>query len=413
MPEHRNSSTTFTREIKFRKNLESGDISYYNNLDITVRLDRMIKYMLAESSKDNKGLILDTTFDSELKSPYADFYNDIIVSVSAKTSTGTIVTKERKPVKFKIGDGSKKYLDFFKKLFNINQTVISSDPLVSLPPSDYLEIEKTNKTSRNISPLVLNLSSYDNRALSGFNENREFSNNLVPGCGRGGLIIYPRILGYLINITDNNRNKGIKPDKINNINRLESDKRLFYRVTDIEDKTFLYDDIDGIIPVTAIDNGTFNVFTGNANILDNADVSTSIFGMSKIDLNHSFQNQYLKLFNRELIKEEIQMLGYFMIINAATKNFTNKTFPLFKIEKKIYNNGVLTPVVYSTVDPIYLQIKTDNPDDKPANLKIQLKIDVESEITNGTLKGPSPLDDLKSLNLSGGTYSSESFIIYN
>ena len=407
--------TVFTREIKFKKNLESGDINYYNNLNITVRLDRMINYMMAESSIDNKGLTPDINFNDKLKTPYANFYNDIIVEVSAKTSTGTIVRRERKPIKFRVGDGSKKYLDYFKKFFNINQVVISMDPLISKPPSDYLEIEQVNKSNRNISPLVLCLSSYDNRAFSGFNENRDFSNDLVPGCGRGGVIVYPRIFGYLINITDSNiRNKGILFSKINNVNKLNTDQRLFFKVTDIEGQTFNYNEVDGIIPCVGIDNGgDFKIFTANQSILDNSDITTSLLGMSNIDRDHSFQNQYLKLFNRELIKEEVQQLGHFITSNEGTKSFANSSFPLFKIEKEIYNNGVLTPVVYSLTDPIYLEAKTDNSDDKPAQLVINFKIDLETEITGSTLTGNPPLDNLKNLILTGKTYSSQNFIIYN
>ena len=409
--------TVFTREIKFKKNLESGDVNYYNNLNITVRLDRMINYMMAESSIDNKGLIPNINFNDKLKTPYANFYNDIIVEVSAKTSTGTIVRKERKPIKFKVGDGSKKYLDYFKKFFNISQVVISSDPLISKPPSDYLEIEQINKLNRNTSPLVLCLSSYDNRAFSGFNENREFSNDLVPGCGRGGIIIYPRIFGYLINIIDNTtiRNKGILFSKINNVNKLNTDQRLFFKVTDIEGQTFNYDEIDGIIPCVGIDNNSddFKIFTTNQSVLDNSDITTSLLGMSNIDRDHSFQNQYLKLFNRELIKEEIQQLGHFILNNEGTKSFASSSFPLFKIEKEIYNNGVLTPVVYSTIDPLYLEAKTDSSDDKPAQLIVNIKIDLETEITGSTLTGSPPLDNLKNLILTGGTYSSQNFIIYN
>ncbi len=408
MAEH----TTFAREIKFKKNLESGDINYYNNLNITVRLDRMINYMMAESSKDNRGLLSDIDFDDKLKTPYANFYNDIVVVVSAKTSTGTIVTKERKPVKFKIGNGSQKYLDYFKKFFNINQVVISSDPLILAPPSDYLEIEKINKRQTNTSPLVLSLCSYDNRALSGFNENRQFSNDLVAGAGKGGIVIYPRVFGYLINITDSIRNKGIPYSKINNVNKLNTDQRLFFKITDIEGQTFSYDETDGIIPSIAIDNGDFRVFTSNQTILDD-NTTTSLLGMSNIDKDHSFQNQYLKLFNRELIKEEVQQLGHFITNNEGTKSFANGSFPLFKIEKEIRVNGTLTPVVYSTVDPIYLEVKTDNSDDKPGQLIINFKIDLETEITGGTLNGPLPLDNLKDLILTGGTYNSQNFVVYN
>lgn len=400
----------FEREIKFKKNLESGDINYYNNLNITVRLDRMINYMMAESSKDNKGLLSDSIFNDKLKSPFANFYNDVVVVVSAKTSTGTIVTKERKPITFKIGNGSQKYLDFFKKFFNINQNVISIDPLISEPPSDFPEIEKRDKSLTNTSPLVLCLSSYDNRAFSGFNENREFSNDLIPGCGRGGVIIYPRVFGYLINITDTNlKSKGIKPSKINNINRLESDNRLFFKITDIEDKTFNYDDIDGIIPCIGIDNGNLRVFTINKNILDNND-NTSLLGMSKIDKDHAFQNQYLKLFNRELIKEEIQQLAHFVLNNEGTKNFASKSFPLFKIEKEVRVSGILKSAIYTTIDPIYLEVKTDNPDEKPGQLIINFKMDFETEISDETL---SNMDDLKNLDLSSGGYSSQNFVIYN
>lgn len=400
---------THISEVKFRKNLESGDKSYYNNLNLTVRLDRMIKYMMAESSVDNRGLLPDINFDDKLKSPFADFYNDIIVVTTAETNNGKIVTSERKPVKFKIGDGSKKYLDYFKKFFNINQTVMSSNPLISPPPSDYLEIEKVNKTQINTSPLVLCLSSYDNRALSGFNENREFSNNLIEGAGRGGMIIYPRTFGYLINISDTNKTKGIRPDKINNVTTLITDERLFYKVTDIEGKTFSYDDTDGIIPSVLIDNGELRVFTGNESVLN---TSQLIFGMSEIDKEHSFQNQYLKLFNRELIKEEVQSLGYFILNNDGIKNFTNNSFPLFKIEKEVYVGSTLTPVVYSTTDPLYLEVKTDNQDDKHGQLIVNFKIDFEREITGSTLTGNPPLDNLKNLNLSNGSYVSESFVVY-
>ena len=402
----------YNSEVKFRKNLESGDKSYYNNLNVTVRLDRMIKYMMAESSVDNRGLLPDIIFDDKLKTPYADFYNDIIVVITAETSSGNIVTQERKPVKFKIGDGSQKYLDYFKKFFNINQIVMSSNPLFSPPSSDYLEIEKINKTQKNTSPLVLTLSSYDNRSLSGFNENREFSTDLIEGSGRGGVIIYPRSFGYLINITDSNKSKGIKPDKINNVNRLITDERLFYKITDIEGKTFLYNDQDGIIPSVLIDNGDLRVFTSNEDILKNSDITTSIFGMSDIDNDHSFQNQYLKVFNRELIKEEIQQLGNFITSNEGTKSFTNNSFPLFKIEKEVYVGSTLTPIIYSMIDPLYLEAKTDNPDDKPGQLIVNFKMDFETEITGGTITGNPPLDNLKNLNLSNGSYVSESFVIY-
>ena len=258
----------------------------------------------------------------------------------------------------------------------------------------------------------MTLSSYDNRSLSGFNENREFSTDLIEGSGRGGVIIYPRSFGYLINITDSNKSKGIKPDKINNVNRLITDERLFYKITDIEGKTFLYNDQDGIIPSVLIDNGDLRVFTSNEDILKNSDITTSIFGMSDIDNDHSFQNQYLKVFNRELIKEEIQQLGNFITSNEGTKSFTNNSFPLFKIEKEVYVGSTLTPIIYSMIDPLYLEAKTDNPDDKPGQLIVNFKMDFETEITGGTITGNPPLDNLKNLNLSNGSYVSESFVIY-
>ncbi|PCI27754.1 hypothetical protein COB55_05095 [Candidatus Wolfebacteria bacterium] len=406
-------SVTITKEIKFRKNLESNDSEYYNSLDITVRLDRMINYMLAESSVDKKGIVQDISFDTNLKTPYADFYNDIVVVTSAKTTSGTEVTTEKVPVIFKIGDGSKKNLDRFKSFFNVNQVVISSDPLISPPPSDYLEIEKVSKLDTNISPLVLSLSSFDNRSMSGFNENRLFSNDLVPGSGRGGLVISPRVSGYLINITDDLRSKGISYTKINNVDKLSTDERLFFRVTDIEGSTFEYVDQDGIVPSVLIDNGDMRVFTSNEIVLDNSDISTGLIGMSQTNPDQSFQNQYLKLYDRELIKEEVQMMGNFISNNEGTKSFLNKDFPLFKIEKSSFLRGVDTPLVYSTIDPIYLEVKTDDPSIRVGTLKINLKMDLENEITDEDLLGPQPLDNLKDLKLTGGTYVSSSFVVYN
>lgn len=217
------------------------------------------------------------------------------------------------------------------------------------------------------------------------------------------------------------RTKGIKPSFINEkinqrrrqgefqqLNQVD-DSRLFFRVTDIEGKTFSYEEDNGIMPVAAIDSNSFKVFelTDIGQLLQ-----SQLVQQPQPNLPKAFQNQYLRMFNRELVKEEVQMVGRFIEINEGTKSYTNNSYPLFKIEKDAVVGGVRTPVVYKTIDPIYIEAKTEDPFEKPAQLIINFKMDVESEVTGGTLNGPQPLNNLKDLNLSSGSYINESFVVY-
>jgi len=88
---------TETKKIKFKKNddhIKSGDTSFYHNLDITVELDKMIKYLLAKSSKNNIGVEISNIFDNDLKSPFADFWSEVFVHLERSDGTSEIIRKE-------------------------------------------------------------------------------------------------------------------------------------------------------------------------------------------------------------------------------------------------------------------------------------------------------------------------------
>ena len=375
-----------TRKIKFKKNedyINSGDTSYYQNLNVTVRLDRMIKYLLLESSEGRQS---GSTYNEQIKSPYADFYSEIAVIVSSNTSN--LETIERKEIKFKIGDNVDSDTDYFKRLFNINQTVLNN-PASGINKYPQSEIN----TSEYPSPFVLSLSSY----LSGETLN-------LGGSGKGGLIVYPRSLGYILENLNINRNSTATFPVINNTKK-------FYRDIDIENVNINFLGLNNnskIIPAAVVDTGFdgIRVYEARSDILQDPIelMGNEIQGPDEIE--KRWRNHYLRFYKRGLIQEEIKLLGNF-IKNNSNSNTTNRLFDI------IYSSDTTTPINYLSKKPLILVAKTNDNRDEISVLKIKFDLDVKNGIVNNQILQANPLGDLHNWSGLTSTELSEPFIVYD
>ncbi len=382
----RKKAELFTRRIKFKKNedyINSGDTSYYQNLNCTIRLDRMIKYLLLESSEGRQS---GSTYNEQIKSPYADFYSEIAVILSSNTTN--VETIERKEIEFKIGEGIIEDTNYFKRLFNINQTIMD-DPAAGINKYPISEVN----TSEYPSPFVLTLSSY----LSGETLN-------LGGSGKGGTIIYPRSLGYVVENLNINRNSTAVFPIISNTKK-------FYRDIDLDNKGFTFigtNNNSKIIPAAAVDTGFdgIKVYEGRSDILQDPTelIGNEIQGPNEIE--KRWRNHYLRFYKRELIQEEIKLLGRF-IKNNSNPNTTNRLFDI------IYSSDTTTPINYLSRKPLILIAKTNDNQDEQGTLRVKFDLDVKNGINNNQILKSDPLGDLHNWSGLTSTELTDPFIVYD
>ena len=401
---------TETRKIKFKKNddyIKSGDTTFYHNLDITIKLDRMIKYMLAESSEGKKGKVIDNKFDNNLKSPFADFWSEVFVHIEKSDNSSDII---RKKIEFIPDSGSYDEIIRFSRFFNINQLIDSKDNRII---NDNKILEKKDEDVFR-SPFVLCLSSYDNE-LNKFSN--EFSSDLITGAGPGGILIQPESYGYYSNIHSNSSSN-------ENIN-----SKTYFRISDIE-KEFdfqqkdIKDNINNayIVPAALIgrqfnNTSQFNVeqIRINENVLlgfvKGTELTTSktinnIMEESLINKDKAFNNQYLKLFNRQLVKSRIDYLQHFVEYYLTN---TDKNLNLFT---ELNTNHYISK-------PIVLKPKTDSSFDIGGRISIKFELDIRNAVSNSYVGGLSKYGTTSLSNWkldtsdSGESYVSESFVVYN
>ena len=371
-----------TRKIKFKKNedyINSGDTSYYQQLNCTVKLDRMIKYLLLESSEGRQS---GSTYDEQIKSPFADFYSEIAIIVSSNTTN--LETIERKEIEFKIGEGITSDTEYFKRFFNINQTILNN-PAVNI--NKYLST--SFDFSDYPSPFVIALSSY----LSG-------ETLSLGGAGKGGLIIYPRSLGYVgQNLQDIDVFSTATFPIISNIKK-------FYRNTDLENVDF---NISGgvIIPAASVDTGFDGpkIFEARSEILQDPEELMGDEIQNPDEIEKRWRNHYLRFYKRDLIQEEIKLLGNFIKHNSNPNN-TNRLFNI------VYSGNGTTPINYLSRKPLTLIAKTDNINDEIGILKINFDLDVSNALNNNQILSSNPLGDLHNWSGLTSTELSLPFITY-
>lgn len=372
----------FTRKIKFKKNedyINSGDTSFYQNLNARVRLDRMIKYLLLESSEGRQS---GSTYNENIKSPFADFYSEVSIVVSSTTSN--LETIERKEIEFKIGEGNEADTNYFKRLFNINQ-VIKNNPVSGIMKYPDSEMDLSDYPS----PFVLALSSY----LSGETLN-------LGGAGKGGTIIYPRSLGYVGEnlIAGNSATFPIIPGTT----------KKFYRDIDLENvDLFAQQNNANIIPAAVIDTGFdgLRVYEARSEILEDPEELMGDLNQGPNEIEKRWRNHYLRFYKRDLILEEIKLLGNFIKNNSGNEN--NRLFDI------TYSSDTTTPINYVSTKPLLLVAKTNNIGDEIGVLKIIFDLDIKNAINNNQIKRATPLDDLHNWSGLTSTELSEPFVMYD
>jgi len=374
-----------TRKIKFKKNedyLNSGDTTYYQNLNVTIHLDRMVKYLLLESSEGRQS---GSTYNEELKSPYADFFNDVAIIVSSNTTN--LETIERKEIEFTIGEGIGTDTQYFSRFFNINQTILDN-PAVGI---DRYPQSKVNEDEFP-SPFVLNLSSF----LSG-------ETLQIGGSGKGGILIYPRSLGYV------GENLQITESSTSTFPVINNTKR-FYRDIDLENIDF--DSVgpvkSNIIPAAVVDTGFdgLKVFETRSSILQDPEDLLGDDIQTPNEIENRWRNHYLRFYNRGLIQEEIKLLSRFIDNNS---NIGDKN-RLFNIN---LSGSTTTPSSYTSRKSLVLIAKTNDNRDQVATLTIKFSLDVSGGIDNNEIDFNNPLNDLHNWSGLTSTELSQPFIRYD
>lgn len=382
----RGKEEQFTREIKFKRNedyVNSGYTGWYKNLNVTVRLDRMIKYMLLESSEGRQS---GSTYDKDIKSPFADFFSEVAIIVSSNTSN--LESVERKEIEFKIGEQNSGDREYFKRLFNINQTILDN-PAVGIDKYPTSEVDIRDYPS----PFVLSLSSF----LSG-------KTLQIGGSGKGGMLIYPRSLGYVgKNLTINKPSTATFP--------VIPGKKKFYRETDLENIDF--NSISSspfkssIIPAALIDTGFdgVKVYESRSSILQYPEELLGVESQDPDEIEKRWRNHYLRFYDVGLIKEEIKLLGNF-IKNNSDVNDKNRLFDI------IYSGDNITPINYLSTKPIVLIAKTDDNRDKIGTIIVKFDIDLKSAIDNGQISKTNSLNDLHNWTGLTSTELTLPFVVY-
>ena len=404
--------TETSRKIKFKKNqeyIESGITTFHHNLDITIRLDRMIKYLLAESSKNKKGVEQDNKFDNDLKTPFADLWSEGFVHIERSDGTSEILIKE---IEFIPDSGSHEDMIRFSRFFNINQ-IITEDNLKLTNDSNILGSIKGD-TDVFKSPFVLLLSSYDNKLNKHSND---FSNELLSGAGRGGILIQPESYGYYSNIHKNSSSN-------ENIN-----SKTYFRIGDIE-KEFEFQQSDVkdnrnniyIVPAALIGQ-QFNLnsqykpelFNINENVLlgyvkgteltTNKEINNIMLESLK-NKDKAFNNQYLKLWERGLIRSRVEYIQKF--VEYYTTNSDSKLNLFTEVKTNLFISK-----------PIVLRPRTDDTFDIGGRVTIVFELDIRNAVSNSYVGGISSYGTTSLSNWkldpgdSGDTYIKEPFIIYN
>lgn len=404
---------TETRKIKFKKNdehIKSGDTSFYHNLDITVELDKMIKYLLAKSSKNDIGVETSNTFDNNLKSPYADFWSEVFVHWERSDGTSEIIRKE---IEFVPDSGTHDEIIRFNRFFNINQLIDTNNNRITNDNKILNAVKEDTDEFR--SPFVLSLSSYDNDLNK---HSKDFSDNLIPGAGIGGIIIMPECYGYYSNIHNgSSSNENINTKTYFRTNDIE--KEFNFEKSDVRDKR----NSAYIVPAALIGK-QFNfpsqyepkLFLTNKSVLLRKVENTGGSGEPKLEENNilseslknedkSFNNQYLKFFDRKLVKSRVdyiqKFIDYYTNTTDKLKLFTEDKTNLFRSK------------------PIILRPRTDSTFDTAGRISIRFELDIRNAVSNGYVSGiteynSGSLSNWKlDPNNSGESYVDQSFIRYN
>ncbi|PCI27760.1 hypothetical protein COB55_05125 [Candidatus Wolfebacteria bacterium] len=405
---------TETRKIKFKKNLEyieSGDTLFYQNLDITVKLDRMIKYILAESSKDKKGIIIDNKFDNNLKSPFADFWSEVFVHVERSDGTDEIIRKE---IEFVPDSGSHDEMIRFSRFFNINQVIDEKNNRLTNDNNILGSVKGDIDVFR--SPFVLTLSSYDNKPNK---HSSDFSTELIPGAGIGGVIIQPESYGYYSNV----HSGGTSSENVGT--------NTYFRTGDIE-KEFDFEQ-SNVGDKRTISYITPSVMVGQQFNLD-SQYKTELIQTNKsvllgrvegtggknepvLEINNimteslknedkSFNNQYLKFFDRQLVKSRVDYVQRF--VDHYVEN-SDKKLNLFS---ELNTNHFISK-------PIVLKPKTNNYFDIGGRISIKFELNIIDAVNQGFVSGltkyeTGSLSNWKLDTSDGGEeYKTEPFVIYD
>ncbi len=404
---------TETRKIKFKKNdehIKSGDTSFYHNLDITVELDKMIKYLLAKSSKNNIGKEVSNTFDNDLKTPYADFWSEAFVHLERSDGTSEIIRKE---IEFVSDSGSHDEMIRFGRFFNINQII--TDDNLKLSNDDNILGAVKGDIDEFRSPFVLSLSSYDGDLNK---HSKDFSNNLIPGAGIWGVLIQPESYGYYSNV----HNGSSSNENINS--------NTYFRTGDIEKEfTFNQSDVKDnrnnayIVPAVLVGQ-QFNLptqfktelFLTNKNVLLGKVENTGGTGEPKLEENNilseslknedkAFANQYLKFFDRKLVKSRVDYIQRFV-------DYYSNTTDQLKLFTEVKTNLFQSK-------PIVLRPRTDSTFDVGGRINIKFELDIRGAVSNGYVSGITEYNtgSLSNWKLdpgnNGESYKDESFIRYN
>lgn len=399
---------TETLKIKFLKNdeyIKSGVTSFHHNLDITIRLDKMIKYLLAESSKNKKGVEQDNRFDNNLKTPFADLWSEVFVHLERSDNTSEIIRKE---IEFVPDSGSHDEMIRFSRFFNINQLIDENDNRFTNDNNILGSVKGDPDIFK--SPFVLTLSSYDNKL------NKD-SNDLIPGAGIGGILIQPESYGYYSNIHNNSSSN-------ENIN-----SKTYFRTGDIE-KEFEFQQSNvkdnrnnAYVVPSALVGQQFNIdsqfkpelFKINENVLlgyvkgtelTNSKEINNIMLESLKNKDKAFNNQYLKLWERGLIKLRVDYIQKF--VEYYTTNADSKLNLFTEDKTNLFRSK-----------PIVLRPRTNNTFDVAGRITIRFELDIRDAVSNSYVGGLSKYDTTSLSNWkldpgnSGENYKSEPFVIYN
>ena len=105
------------------------------------------------------------------------------------------------------------------------------------------------------------------------------------------------------------------------------------------------------------------------------------------EIEKRWRNHYLRFYERNLIIEEIKLLGNFIKNNSDINN-NNRLFDI------VYSGDNITPINYLSTKPLVLIAKTDDNRDKIGTVRVKFNIDLKDAIDKGQISKTNSLNDL-------------------
>lgn len=329
------------KEVRIQRN----DGSWVTSLRCLIHLDKLARYNLAKNIRNT--VVNNNFLDTQQLSPFADFYQHISVFES-KNGVDLSQTDEEVHMDMLFDP------TFFTRM---SETWVKASP--SILPNQYTLSEGlNNRTQTQIqfvnSPLMFAFSSLADSS----------NTSRIGGAGKGGIIIYGREIGYLVNTYTLNGGNKISISGYPTFKLPSEVEGISFNLESGNTKT----EIIPSVRIRSIDDTTGIVLTEkiyNIEIPSNVSLSTSFFTSSNEAV--AFNNQYTKLY-----KNSLTNLNSKGIIYDETTNL--KEFIRSTVNRDLFQLLPGSSTEYRSV-PLKFLVKSSDSTAKPAVLEIILKYD--------------------------------------